>query len=51
MKFVSQVEIPEDEGMTTVLAYPPIFSDLEMMDYLLLGTSLGNMFFYNWQKR
>ena len=51
MKFVSQVEIPEEEGQATVLSYPPIFSDPEMMDYLLIGTSFGNMFFYNVEKR
>lgn len=51
MKFVSQVEIPEEEGLATVLAYPPIFSDPEMMDYLLIGTSFGNVFFYNIDKK
>jgi hypothetical protein len=48
MRFIAQIEIPEEEGIATVLAYPPIFSDLEMMGYLLIGTTAGNMFFYNW---
>ncbi len=34
-----------------MLAYPPIFSDPEMMGYLLIGTTAGNMFFYNWLEK
>ncbi len=51
MKFVAQVEIPDEMGQTSVVVYPPIFSDPEMMDFMLIGTTLGNMFFYNWEKR
>lgn len=47
MKFISQVEIPEEEGLVSVIAYPPIFYDQEMMDYLFIGTAFGNVFFYN----
>lgn len=47
MKFIAQTEVPE-AGPTTVLAYPSqIYSDLQNMSHVLIGTSVGNLYFYD----